>query len=76
MDTGQISPIAARAFAVLGGGRLGGVGEARAADPDRRNIGLKNFLIARFQEGANEFLRAEYREIGDHAKRLLFGLTQ
>jgi hypothetical protein len=30
MDTGQISPIAALAFAALGGGRLGGVGEARA----------------------------------------------
>ncbi len=49
--------------------------EARAADPERRNIGLKNFLIARFQRGANEFLRAEYDEIGEHAKRLLFGVS-
>ncbi len=49
--------------------------EARAADPERRNIGLKNFLIARFQAGANEFLRAEYQEIGDHARRLLFGVA-
>jgi len=46
--------------------------EARAADPERRNIGLKNFLIAKFREGANEFLRAEYQEIAEHAKRLLF----
>jgi hypothetical protein len=47
--------------------------QARAADPERRNIGLKNFLIARYREGANEFLRAEYQAIGDHAKRLFFG---
>ncbi len=47
--------------------------QARAADPERRNIGLKNFLIARYREGTNEFLRSEYRAIGDHAKRLFFG---
>ena len=47
--------------------------QARAADPERRNIGLKNFLISRYREGANEFLRSEYRAIGDHAKRLFFG---
>ena len=49
---------------------------ARAADPERRNIGLKNFLIARYpREGANEFLRREYQAIGEHAKRLFFGDT-
>jgi len=50
--------------------------EARATDPERRNIGLKNFLISRFQPGRNEFLLAEYRQIGDYAKRLLFGVTE
>jgi hypothetical protein len=34
--------------------------QARAADPERRNIGLKNFLIARYREGADAFLRREY----------------
>ena len=47
--------------------------QARAADPERRNIGLKNFLIARYREGANEFLRREYQAIGAHAKSLFFG---
>ncbi len=47
--------------------------QARAADPERRNIGLKNFLIARYREGANEFLRREYQAIGSHAKSLFFG---
>ena len=47
--------------------------QARAADPECRNIGLKNFLIARYREGANEFLRREYQAIGAHAKSLFFG---
>ncbi len=47
--------------------------EARAADPERRNIGLKNFLIAKYGEGANEFLHAEFRELGDYCRRLFFG---
>ena len=48
--------------------------QARAADPERRNIGLKNFLIARYpRESANELLRREYQAIGEHAKRLFFG---
>jgi hypothetical protein len=47
--------------------------ETRASDTERRNIGMKNFLIARFpDERANEFLRIEYREIGQYAKSLLF----
>jgi hypothetical protein len=46
---------------------------ARAVDPERRNIGLKNFLIARHREGANDFLRREYQAIGTHAKSLFFG---
>ena len=50
-----------------------GILQARAADPERRNIGLKNFLIARSREGANEFLRREYQSIGSHAKSLFFG---
>jgi hypothetical protein len=48
--------------------------QARAADPERRNISLKNFLIARYpRENANEFQRREYQAIGEHAKRLFFG---
>jgi hypothetical protein len=47
--------------------------QARAADTERRNIGLKNFLIARYREGANDFLRREYQAIGAHAKTLFFG---
>ncbi len=50
-----------------------GILEARAADHERRNIGLKNFLIANYKAGANEFLRTEFQEIGEHAKQLLFG---
>jgi hypothetical protein len=51
--------------------------EARLADPERRHIGLKNFLIARYPgERANEFLRIEYQEIGAHAKRLFFGAAE
>jgi hypothetical protein len=51
--------------------------EARSADNERRNIGLKNFLIARFPgERANEFLRSEYDDIGQHAKSLFFGDAQ
>ncbi len=47
--------------------------QAKAGDPERRNIGLKNFLIARFQPRRNEFLRREYEEIGAYSKGLLFG---
>ena len=50
--------------------------EARARDPERRNIGLKNFLIATYPEGGNEFLRKEHDEIGAHAKGLFFGGKQ
>jgi hypothetical protein len=59
-------------FRSLRGGRL---------TPKRRNIGLKSFLITRFRSDANaflhaeDFLHAEYQEIGDHAKRLLFGVN-
>jgi len=49
--------------------------QARTADPERRNISLKNFLIARYpREDATEFLRREYQAIGEHAKRLFFGV--
>ncbi len=52
-----------------------GILEARAGDPERRNIGLKNLLIAKYPDGANNFLRKEYEEIGAHAKRLFFGVA-
>jgi hypothetical protein len=49
--------------------------QARAVDPERRNIGLKNFLIARYpREGANEFLRRECQAIGEQA-RVYFSAT-
>lgn len=48
----------------------------RAADPERRNIGIKNFLIAKYPDkGAdkgNKYLHAEFLEIGEYAKNLLF----
>ncbi len=47
--------------------------EARAADPERRNIGLKNFLIAKYSREGNEFLHKELDKIGAHAKGLFFG---
>jgi hypothetical protein len=47
--------------------------EARERDPERRNIGLKNFLFATYPERGNDFLRKEHENIGVHAKRLFFG---
>jgi len=47
--------------------------QGRAADPERRNIGLKNYLIAKYQIGVNEHLRAEFLEMGAYTKTLLFG---
>ena len=47
--------------------------EARERDPERRNIGLKNFLVATYPERGNDFLRKEHENIGVHAKRLFFG---
>lgn len=47
--------------------------EARARDPERRNIGLKNFLIAKYSREGNDFLHKELAEIGAHAKHLFFG---
>lgn len=47
--------------------------EQRGADPERRNIGLKNFLMAKYQDGANEYLWKELMEIGVQAKSILFG---
>lgn len=49
--------------------------EQRAADPERRNIGLKNFLMAKYQDVTNEYLRKEFMEIGAQAKSVLFGST-
>jgi hypothetical protein len=47
--------------------------ETRARDPERRNIGLKNFFVAKYPGDGNEFLRKELDKIGGHAKRLFFG---
>lgn len=47
--------------------------QGRAADPERRNIGLKNYLIAKYQIGVNEHLWAEFLEMGAYTKTLLFG---
>ena len=48
--------------------------EQRAADPERRNIGLKNFLIAKYgySEEPNKYLHAEFLEVGAYGKKLLF----
>ena len=44
------------------------------ADPERRYISMKNFLIASFEErGVNEYLLGQYRELGEHITALLFG---
>jgi hypothetical protein len=60
---------------LLAGVSLLDILEARARDPERRNIGLKNFLLARYPQEPNAFLRREYEEIGAHAKRLFFAGT-
>ncbi len=46
----------------------------RMADPERRHISMKNFLIARLEErGVKEYLLGQYRELGEHITALLFG---
>jgi hypothetical protein len=46
---------------------------ARAQDDQRRNIGMKNFIRARFPgDHENESLRQEYGRLGEEAKRFLF----
>lgn len=48
--------------------------QQRMADPQRRYISMKNFLIARFEErGVNEYLLGQYRELGEHITAVLFG---
>jgi len=47
--------------------------ERRMADPERRYISMKNFLIAAIGErGVNEYMHGQYRELGAHVLDLLF----
>jgi hypothetical protein len=45
----------------------------RMADPERRFISMKNFLMAAVGErGVNEYLQGHYRQLGTHVTDLLF----
>jgi len=47
--------------------------ERRMADPERRYISMKNFLIATMGErGVNEYMLGRYQELGAHITDLLF----